>query len=399
MAPDKSSLLDGTHPKAPNVSVLIFLLFALLWLGLGLVALSGAALDPASAGANLVKGFFALLATALLAARVRIAPVCVTILGGLILAAPFFVPAVTTVDSMSEFQRESIDRLAKELAKPPAQREIANASVLAQKGYVEPPEIAKIIADRDARIEAWLRDNAAAVRAMEARISKSTPPKKYASPSEFHADLIGYLRAPKAYGGTNWVWFGLWLTKAREMGFPEHDEVPADQVPGVTEYAGNWLENHPDAVNALAGIMTTGEVDDQSIHVRETSAASSLSISLWIVLFAVGAAWAGRAAFFRPWDAFQFSAWAVDGMRRLIRQDKYAWARILGGLAMMGLLGALIVVLAAAHFNNRPIGKLIVGLMVMSGMIVCSGLSFAENEPSQNPDSLRTSGVNRPPPR
>jgi hypothetical protein len=381
MALDKASLLDGSNPKAPNISVLIFFIFALLWLILSGVALSGAALDPASGGTNLVKGVLALLAVALLASRVRIAPAAVTILGVIILAAPFYVPSFKGNAQYSGVDSESIERIARELAKPPAQRNLTWMNDLTKRGYQEPPDLAKIIAERPARIEAWLRDNAAAVRSMETQISKSRACDTYASPAAFHAALLNYLQAPKAYSGTNWVWFGLWLSHARELGFKESEELTPEQVQSATDYAREWLEAHPDAVKVQLGIMETNEVDEQEIHVHEVSAASTLSISLWIVLFAVGAAWAGRQAFHRPWDPFQFPAWVREGMRRLIRRDRFAVARILGGLAAMGLIGALIAVLAAAHFNNRPVGKLIVSLMVMAGMVVCSGLSFGEDEP------------------
>jgi hypothetical protein len=390
MAFDKKSLLDGSNTKAPNVALLIYFVFALLWLGFGIREFSGAALDPDSAAENLIKGVLATLAVALLAARVRIAPIGVTILGVMILATPYCVPAHTARNSLSEFQAEKIEQLSMSLAKPPPLRDTMSIDALKQKGYVEAPEIAQRIADYNTQIEAWLRDNASAVRRMESTISKSTACKKYATAEEYHADLMTYLQAPRAYTGTNWAWFGLWLSHAQELGFKQPSELPPDQTQRATDYARDWLEAHPDALNSQFGIMETSERDEQEVHAREVKKASSLSITMWIVLFAIGAAWSGRQAFHRSWDAFQFLPWALDGMRRLVRKDRYAVLRTIGGLVMMGLLGVLVSVLTITHFNNRPVGKLIVWLMVMAGMTVCSGLSFGENEPGKVDDTLQS---------
>jgi hypothetical protein len=284
-----------------------------------------------------------------------------------------------------------VETLAKQLAQPPAQRDFATAAsarTLKKHGYEEAPEITKLVAERSDRIKTWLRENRVAVQSMEARIAGQTPCKQYPSAQEYQADLIAYLQEPKAYSGTNWQWFGRWLDGARAGGFKDADEMTAGQVESAADYARQWLDQHDDVVASLLGIMSTSEGPDAEEAAGAVRSHASSMVSFWIVLFGVGAAWAGRNAFNRPWELMRFPERVLEGMRRLIRKDRYAVARIVGGLVAMGLVGVVIVLLMAAHFHNRPVAKFVAGLLIAAAAVVCSGLSFGEDESAQSDSTI-----------
>ena len=380
--PTNDSLFDGSNTKAPNLAVLIFLIFALLWLILAAIAIGGVALAPETGGINLIMGTLAVLAMALLASRVQLAPLGATVLGVLILIAPYVVGSLGMSVDRSSARSKSNEELAAALALPPSQRSsvtVQAAATMKAHGYEEAPEIAKIIAERPDQIKTWLRENSTAVQALEARVSKKASCQKYASRQAFQDDLLAYLLAPKAYAGTNWVWFGLWLEEARALGFKD-EPLTAEQTTSAAEYARNWLDSHSE-VNVSNAVFT---MSPEIIAMEEQETTRPVNrfsmVSFWIVLFGVGAAWAGRNSFTRPWDLFQFPGWALGGLRRLIRKDRFAVLRILCGLAGMALVMAVMVWMIFNHYQNRAVGKFMVGLTCLAGLFACSGLSFGEEE-------------------
>src|SRR5262249_42650730 len=156
------------------------------------------------------------------------------------------------------------------------------------------------------------------------------------------------------------VWFGLWLSAAKEKGFDDSGSLSPEDAEKAISHAREWLSAHPDAVTTTSGLIAAPEgITEQELQRPHAMAQSMLS--LWIVLLGVGAAWAGRNAFTEDFEPGTFPGLALSGMRRLVRKDRFATVRIAAGLLIMTAVGVLIALLIAVHFHDRAVGKLICG--------------------------------------
>jgi len=374
------ALIGGGNTKAPNLSVLIFLIFSILWLVLGTLSITGLALDSSVAASHVISGVLAAIAVMLLASRVQIAVIGATVIGILIFITPFVFNGLSLSMAQSRQENEMVDMYAAKIARPLSERDFEGfqmADKMKAKGYEEPPEVVKLAAEREEYVKNWLRDNVGKVLVLEQGVEKRRTREKYSSLQEFQKDRLAYLLSPGTYTGANWIWFGLWLSDAKAIGFKDADKLSPEDTESAVAHARDWLSAHPEIIKSQIGMP---EGADEERQVRSVQTYGSASITIWILLFAVGAAWAGRNSFYRPWEVGNFPGWAMEGMRRLVRRDRFAWLRIVGGLIAMGILGVVIGLLVSAGIRSKPLGKLIAGLMTLSGLLVCSGLSFGEDE-------------------
>jgi hypothetical protein len=119
MTPSPTSPGNSSRLKTANIATLIFMVFSLLWLTLGLVALSGTALSPGSETLNLPLSFLAALAVMLLAARVRIAPIAVTAIGVLMLLTPGVAERLNHRNTLSQAQEQAVGIFGPEMIEGP----------------------------------------------------------------------------------------------------------------------------------------------------------------------------------------------------------------------------------------------------------------------------------------
>jgi len=107
----------------------------------------------------------------------------------------------------------------------------------------------------------------------------------------------------------------------------------------------------------------------------------------WVTLAGLGMAWYARSEFTRPWNPAKIFGWTRHGYQRLLAPDRWAWLRLidgialfLGGIAFMLLLGTAIL---DSLGLPRSVAKIMALPAFIGAFLAASGLSLSESPESK----------------
>lgn len=361
-------------PTASHLALLMFLIVTSLLLGLGTLGFAGIeALVPVST-ACLLQVVLCVPAILILAARLASAPLVATVLSVIVISTPSLLDSIGATLQGRAAETSRVRSLADQLLNTQRQPSGGGSRQLRESleklGYVSPPELVALRERQRAAVKSWMSANPGVVTRAQETASKSS---RYAQRlgMTFTDDLMNNLEEAT---GPNWVFMNAFLESLSKAGLKYEVQLSEEEQASARAAIESWLADHWDAMkNAnLVFESTTNDAGDGWTRMQPVAL---------MLLIGVAAAWLGRQDYHRPFDAAQMPSWVGQGLRALLRNDPTAGWRVLGGLAVMLGIAALVVGMHLAGIRlERWVIRLLAGVLLLGGMIIFSGLALSEGE-------------------
>ena len=387
-------LLDGSHPNAAKLSVVIFLGLGVLFALMGAAGVAGYELADGSTLMALTASPLYFASALVVAARTDKS---MHIAVGLCLAAIVIPLAMADLNSWFKARAEDqatadgfISGMVVEFSKPPSQRYENDQkkvdAAIKDFGYQEPEPLYSDDQARTKRIQSWLDKHTSDINEVRATLYPKTnapqlKPTGLGGPSaaELRKNFEPYL-IHRAHFNHDYTWETLKEALAKRGLDDSYKTYTPDQIEEFKKHAHETLDAHGDWV-IDQNVMKTFDSDSMRDEYRDHQRNHSRSIAFmfsWFVLGGLAAAFAGRQDFVNPFSLQTFLGYSKQGLGSLTRKDGTALIRLFAGLGIILCGVGLAFVLASTGLLNRGTGKAVVALVVMGTMLSATALSFVD---------------------
>lgn len=383
--------------RAINAAVIVYLLFATLWLVAAALGMSGVQLAEGALLNSLLQGLLAGLSMLVLAARLQHGEKWVLGLGLGIWLVPLLTAGLPPLPFSSagaghrSSKAEVQERLAQQWAVPldlrPEWARLATQSAVGLEKFTEAPEIQAEFQIRAQAIAEFMHQHPSEIlqfRQSLYRQGRASDPMKQPQ-AEFEKNFLEGLSSPaNRYNQQS----KLVLARLQELGL---DVKPtplkdADREKAL-RFARSWLALHSNWIDKImsSGPAYTGDPmqpqatpdlpeGPEDAWRRQRAAHNP---GLWIALAGIGLAWVGRSALVRPVQPGQLLPQVQQGLRALVRPG--GTPRILAGVVVMASAFGLIFLMLALG-TTAGIRRLLAGVMMLGAGLIYSGLTVSEEE-------------------